>query len=233
MEKIDKEAAPERVFVPRAAVETYAQENPGKLEEAGIDTSPEAGTDTEVMMTLDQYEALNETAPELAEAVKKDARQGAKGLTENEAVRKAGEFINKAADAARSAEAEETRRVVRHVAKIASDSVFYLDKEARKDPARVKEQKDMSRAFGRVAAMAAAQLSKATGRPMTDFTSFGMVKTALDRWRADQERRKNRARTFAQPVNPDVDLDAEVPVFELQNDTDVPVTRKAILDRLA
>jgi hypothetical protein len=38
---------------------------------------------------------------------------------------------------------------------------------------------------------------------------------------------------YKQPVNPDVDWDVEVPVLELRSDTDIPVTRKTILDRLA
>jgi hypothetical protein len=84
MDEAGKAPVPDSVFIPRAAVEAYAQTHPGKLEEAGISLDPNAGTDTEVLMSLDQYEALDEKAPELAEAVRKDARKGAKGLTEKE-----------------------------------------------------------------------------------------------------------------------------------------------------
>ena len=67
--------------------------NPGLLEDLGIVVEPVEGT-SEVRLTAEQYEALEDVAPELAEAVKNDVRRGSKGMT----TREVGETLKKKAE---------------------------------------------------------------------------------------------------------------------------------------
>ena len=95
------------VYLPAQAIESYNQENPGLLEDLGIVVEPVEGT-SEVKLTAEQYEALEDAAPELVEAVKNNVRRGAKGMTTQEV----GETLKKKAGKPtwRTAEVDEITR---------------------------------------------------------------------------------------------------------------------------
>ena len=71
----------------------WYQENPGLLEDLDIVVEPVEGT-SEVKLTAEQYEALEDAVPELAEAVKNDVRRGSKRMT----TREVGETLKKKAE---------------------------------------------------------------------------------------------------------------------------------------
>ena len=81
-------------LLPAQAIESYNQENPGLLEDLGIVVEPVEGT-SEVKLTAEQYETLEDVAPELAEAVKNDVRRGSKGITTREVGETKAFFISK------------------------------------------------------------------------------------------------------------------------------------------
>ena len=112
---------------------------------------------------------------------------------------------NKATGAEQSPEDEERRCVAENIAKMAEDAGF---------------EEDHSQAFGRVVAAAVRQISKATGRPMSDFTSFGMVRTEFEKWKANRSPKQ----TFAQTMDKDVNLNFRVPVMNIETETRKTIT---------
>lgn len=86
MEALSVEAP--QVFIPKAVLETYFQENPEQAEsirtELGIAPDREITGTGEVMIPEDIYQKTSEANPSFGEATKNDIRKGAEGVTEKE-----------------------------------------------------------------------------------------------------------------------------------------------------
>ena len=172
------------VYLPAQAIESYNQENPGLLEDLGIVVEPVEGT-SEVKLTAEQYEALEDVAPELAEAVKNDVRHGAKGMTTKEV----GETLKKKAEkpAWRTAEVDGITRDLEQKALGAG-----LDK------AEARQWSKMAGAFVGVT-------SKRYNIAPSELANMKLVRGAEE----------VQGGNFGQPVNAGVDLGQKVPILDL------------------
>lgn len=145
--------APEQeqsVFLPREALETYNQENPGRLEELGVSTEG-AG---EIMMTPAQYDALVDSDLNFAETIRNDVRRGPTAMTNNEVVETLQKKITTAATTT-----PEYKAVVQD-----------LEEKAIK----AGRDKGEARAMARIGAAFAARLSEETGVSMADAVNIEM-----------------------------------------------------------
>jgi hypothetical protein len=146
--------------------------------------------------------------------------------------REAREFSNRVAEeyrqeAEKSARKEEERKEQDQVredikAQLEHLGVKWLGKREAED-------------YSAILAAGMANEARAAGIGLKEYADSWELRFAYDpkTGKVRMERLAGRGQSFTQPVNPDVDLNAEVPVLELRSDTGVPVTRKVILDRLA
>lgn len=172
------------VYLPAQVLESYNQENPGLLEDLGIVVEPVEGT-SEVRLTAEQYEALEDAAPDLAEAVKNDVRRGSKGLT----TREVGETLKKKAEkpAWRTAEVDGITKDLEQKALGAG-----LDK------AEARQWSKMAGAFVGVT-------SKRYNVAPSELANMKLVRGAEE----------VQGENFGQPVNAGVDLGQKVLILDL------------------
>ncbi len=181
------------VYLPAQAIESYNQENPGLLEDLGIVVEPVEGT-SEVRLTAEQYEALEDVAPELAEAVKNDVRRGSKGMT----TREVGETLKKKAErpAWRTAE------------------VDGITKELEQEALGAGLDKAEARQWSKMAGSFIGVTSK----------RYNIAPSELAKMKLRQGTEETQGESFGQPpLNNDVDLGARVNVVKAQRTmSDVP-----------
>ncbi|WP_299077445.1 hypothetical protein, partial [uncultured Fretibacterium sp.] len=172
------------VYLPAQAIESYNQENPGLLEDLGIVVEPVEGT-SEVKLTAEQYEALEDVAPELAEAVKNDVRRGSKGMT----TREIGETLKKKAEkpAWRTAE------------------VDGITKELEQEALSAGLDKAEARQWSKTAGAFIGVTSK----------RYNVAPSELAKMKLRQGTEVTQGESFGQPVNAGVDLGQKVPILDL------------------
>ena len=172
------------VYLPAQAIESYNQENPGLLEDLGIVVEPVEGT-SEVKLTAEQYEALEDAVPELAEAVKNDVRRGSKGLT----TREVGETLKKKAEkpAWRTAE------------------VDGITKELEQEALSAGLDKAEARQWSKTAGAFIGVTSK----------RYNIAPSELARMELRRGTEETQGESFGQPVNAGVDLGQKVPILDL------------------
>ncbi len=172
------------VYLPAQAIESYNQENPGLLEDLSIVVEPVEGT-SEVKLTAEQYEALEDVAPELAEAVKNDVRRGSKGMT----TREIGETLKKKAEkpAWRTAE------------------VDGITKELEQEALSAGLDKAEARQWSKTAGAFIGVTSK----------RYNVAPSELAKMKLRQGTEVTQGESFGQPVNAGVDLGQKVPILDL------------------
>ena len=174
------------VYLPAQAIESYNQENPGLLEDLGIVVEPVEGT-SEVKLTAEQYEALEDVAPELVEAVKGDVRRGARGMTTKEV----GETLKKKAEkpAWRTAE------------------VDGITKELEQEALGAGLDKAEARQWSKMAGAFVGVTSK----------RYNIAPSELAKMKLERGKTEAQGESFGQPVNPGVNLEQKVPVLDLSS----------------
>jgi hypothetical protein len=165
--------------------------------------------------------------PEVYERVRNDIRFEENGMSRNEA---------KKAQAARS---EDSRKIVKEAAKLL-ETVKNEGEEALsvKEDFKARLERLGLKWLGKREAEAystvlTAGLANEARTAKMGLKQYVDSQPSLRFMYSPEAGVEGREQYFTQPMNPDVDLDAEVPVLELQSDTGTPVTRKTILDRLA
>jgi hypothetical protein len=159
------------VFLPRAALETYEQKNPGLLEAMGVDMTK--GTESEVMMAPAQYETLAANDIDFAKATENDVRQGTRNLTRREALDVLQKKIAKDRFSTKN-EVKEMRAVAAELEKKAIEAGI---------------PKAVARSKAKLVAVTARTLARSMpGKfKIADFTKIDMRKMAYEDWKKERQ----------------------------------------------